>query len=381
MTRFALTAERVFDGNSFEPNLAVVIEGARIFDLVNPARLGAKIPLRQLGAGSLTAGFVDVQVNGGGGVLLNETPTVDGVRKIAGAHRKFGTTGLLPTVITDAPEVMRAAADAVSQAMKQDVPGVLGIHIEGPFIDVKRKGAHDARFIRRPTEEDIQWLCGLDCGRVLLTLAPNVVAPETIKRLVSAGIVVSLGHSDATAEEANAALAAGASGFTHLFNAMSQMTGRAPGTVGAALSSRQHAYCGLIADGHHVDPVSLKVAIAALGDHSAFFVSDAMPSAAGGPASFELQGRPVEVVNGRLQLADGTLAGANVTMLESMRYASEHLDLKPEAILRMASSTPASFLGLHAEIGHIAANCRANLVHLSDDLDVFETWIDGVSSK
>jgi len=378
MSKFALTAQRVFDGWAMIEDAALIIDGGVVQGVVPRASLDPVLPLRDLGGGVLAPGFIDVQVNGGGGVLFNATPTVDGVRRIAEAHRKYGTTGLLPTVITDAPEVMRAAAGAVSQAIRQGVPGVLGIHIEGPFIDPARKGAHDARFIRKPAEDDIAWLCGLDCGKVLVTLAPNVVAPEAIRRLCAAGIIVSLGHSDATAEEANAALAAGARGFTHLFNAMSQMTGRAPGMVGAALSSASAMY-GLIADGHHVHPAALRVA---LGRNSgAFLVSDAMPTAAGGPRSFTLQGRPVEVVNGRLQLADGTLAGANITMLDAVKYLHRDLGLNLERVLPLATAQPAVFLGLPAELGLLALKGRANLVHLTCDLDVLETWVDGVSSN
>ena len=380
MTRVALTAERVWYGRQLSEGAALVVDGARIETALPITELPAGLPLRDLGPGRLVPGFIDVQVNGGGGVLFNDTPTVEGVRKIAEAHRRFGTTGLLPTVITDAPEVMHAAAEAVSQAIKEGVPGVLGIHIEGPFIDVKRKGAHPEQFIRKPTDADIDWLCGLDCGKVLVTVAPNVVTPAHVRRLAEAGVIVSLGHSDATAEEALAALDAGAKGFTHLFNAMSQMTGRAPGMVGAALASR-NAMAGIIADGKHVHPTSLRVVIEAKQFGGLFLISDAMPSAAGGPRRFALQGRPVEVVDGQLQLADGTLAGANITMLDAIKYLHRNLGYDYARLLPMATDYPAIFLGLHDDVSLIAKNYRANLVHLSNDLDVLETWIDGVSDK
>jgi len=380
MTRVALTAERVWYGRQLSEGAALVVDGARIETALPITELPAGLPLRDLGPGRLVPGFIDVQVNGGGGVLFNDTPTVEGVRKIAEAHRRFGTTGLLPTVITDAPEVMHAAAEAVSQAIKEGVPGVLGIHIEGPFIDVKRKGAHPEQFIRKPTDADIDWLCGLDCGKVLVTVAPNVVTPAHVRRLAEAGVIVSLGHSDATAEEALAALDAGAKGFTHLFNAMSQMTGRAPGMVGAALASR-NAMAGIIADGKHVHPTSLRVVIEAKQFGGLFLISDAMPSAAGGPRRFALQGRPVEVVDGQLQLADGTLAGANITMLDAVKYLHRNLGYDFARLLPMATDCPAVFLGLHNEVSLTAKGYRANLVHLSNDLDVLETWIDGVSDN
>ncbi len=379
MSKIALTADRVFDGEAMRKDVAVVIEGVLIVDVVARSGLGSSVPLRDLGQGVLAPGFIDLQVNGGGGVLLNETPTVEAVRAIAAAHRRFGTTGLLPTVITDSQTTMWAAADAVSEAIRDAAPGVLGIHIEGPFIDPKRKGAHDPRFIRTPTEKDMTWLEGLQCGRVLITLAPNCVAANMISRLAQSGITVSLGHSDATSQEALAAIAAGASGFTHLFNAMSQLTGRAPGMVGAALASE--CWCGIIADGHHVDPVALKAAIAAKPDGGVFFVSDAMPSAAGGPDAFTLQGRPVRVVDRRLQLADGTLAGATITMLDTLTYGNQSLGLSVTETLRMASLYPAEAIDLDDSYGRIAPGFRANLVHLSSEPVVLETWIDGKSSR
>ncbi len=385
MSRFGLTAERVFDGEIMRTDVAVVIEGARIVEVVAKPKLDSSVPLQDLGKGMLAPGFIDLQVNGGGGILLNATPTLEGVRAIAKAHRRFGTTGLLPTVITDAPKVMEAAATAVSQAIRQGMPGVLGIHIEGPFIDPARKGAHAEQFIRRAADRDEAWLKSLDCGEVLVTLAPNCVAPDFIRELNDAGITVSLGHSDATAEQALAALEAGATGFTHLFNAMSQMTGRAPGMVGAALA-HVGASCGIIADGHHVDPVALRAAIAAYAApqkqySQIFFVSDAMPSAAGGPDRFTLQGRPAEVVAGRLQLADGTLAGANITMRDAVRYGIGQLELDLEQALAMASLRPAQYLGLGDKLGRLRHDQRANLVHLTDDLDVLETWIDGKATE
>jgi N-acetylglucosamine-6-phosphate deacetylase len=383
MKRFALTARRVFDGEQMREDVAVVIDGARVGDVMRRMTLDTSIPLYDLGAGILAPGFNDLQVNGGGGVLLNETPTVEAVRAIAQSHRKYGVTGLYPTVITDRPAVLEAAAAAVSEAIRQGVPGVLGIHVEGPFIDPKRKGAHEAAFIRRPTAADIDWLTGLKCGRAIVTVAPNCVSPDFIRQLYKAGVIVSLGHSDAGAQETAAALAAGATGFTHLFNAMSQMTGRAPGMVGVALADPAPC-CGIIADGHHVDPVTLRAAIRtfATKPHAfLFFVSDAMPSAAGGPQRFVLQGRPVEVVDGRLQLADGTLAGANTTMLDSVRYGIAHLELSLEESLRMASLRPAQFIYRGHNLGRVKRGASANLVHLSDDLDVLETWVDGVPSS
>ena len=372
----ALTGARIFDGEEFRDGHAVVIDGSRITAVVPHSQIPSGIENRNLGGGLLAPGFIDVQVNGGGGALLNGDPSVDTVRVIAAAHRKFGTVGLLPTVITDAPGVLMKAVAAVRAARESQVPGVLGIHIEGPFLDSERKGAHAARFIRAMTEADVAEIAGLDCGAVMLTLAPNKVSPLFVKQLAERGVLVSLGHAEATYEETMAALGSGARAFTHIFNAMSQMTGRQPGMVGAALGDPQ-SFAGVIADGHHVHDAALRVAFAVKQASRMMLISDAMPTAAGGPAAFDLQGRAVVLENGRLQLEDGTLAGSNLTMDEAVRYCVNTLKLDLGATLRMASLNPAGFLRRDHEMGRIAPGYLASLVHLGDDLQVRATWIDG----
>ena len=372
----ALTGARVFTGESFLDDHAVVISGARIAQVVPRQVIGA-MQSQDLDGGILAPGFIDVQVNGGGGALLNDAPTVETVRTIATSHRTFGTVGLLPTVITDAPSVLKQATEAVREARAQGVPGVLGIHIEGPFLDAERKGAHALRFIREMTEADAAWIGSLSCGAVMLTLAPNRVTPALIRQLVAAGVLVSLGHAEASYVQAIAALAAGARAFTHLYNAMSQLNGRDPGMVGAALADRD-SFVGIIADGFHVHDEAMQVAFAAKSPDRMMLVSDAMPPAAGGPSLFELQGRTVRRDNGRLQLEDGTLAGSNLTMDQAVRHCVQHLKLDVAAVLRMASLTPARFLRLDHELGRIVPGHLASLVHLSDDLEVRATWINGL---
>ena len=374
--RFALTGARVFDGETIRKDVAVLVEGAHIAGIIPEAKLDDGIARRRLDGGLLAPGFVDVQVNGGGGTLFNADPTPEGIACLATAHRRFGTTGLLPTVITDRPEVLEQAIAAIRTARAAGIPGVLGIHIEGPFLDAPRRGAHDARYLRDITDADIAMLESADCGALVLTLAPNRVAPALIARLARSGILVSLGHSAATGEEARTALTAGARAFTHLFNAMSQLENRKPGMVGLALADRE-SYCGIIADGHHVDDIALKVAVAAKPRDRIMLVTDAMSSAAGGPDSFDLQGRRVTRIDGRLALADGTLAGSDLTMDAAVRHCARRLDIGLEDALRMASRNPATFLGRGHDLGRIAAGYLASLVHLSDDLEVRETWIDG----
>ncbi len=376
MTAFALVGARVFDGTSFHDNQAVVVDGRHVVSLVPENAIAPAIRRIELKGGLLAPGFVDVQVNGGGGALMNSAPTIEVVRRIADAHRKFGTVGLLPTVITDAPHITAAAIAAVRAARAAGVPGVLGIHIEGPFLDPARKGAHDAQFIRMPTAADIDMLAEADCGSVMLTLAPGIVSASLIRQFVGRGIHVSLGHAEATFAEVRVALDAGATGFTHLFNAMSQMNGREPGMVGAALADTA-SFLGIIADGHHVHDAALRVALASTSANRFMLVSDAMPPAAGGPPDFMLQGRAVTRVNGRLELEDGTLAGSNLTMDEALRYCVNTLGVALPTALQMASRNPARFLGLHAELGCITPGALASLVHLDDKLAVQRTWIEG----
>lgn len=373
---FALTGARVFDGESIRNDMAVVIDDARVAEVVAAKNLAKGVERRALNGGFLVPGFIDVQVNGGGGALLNDNPTVTTVRRIAESHRKYGTTGMLPTVITDAPEILSKAIAAVKAARAENTPGVLGIHIEGPFLDKERKGAHEARFIREMTEVDVAQIASADCGSIMLTLAPNRVAPNLIASLAGKGVLVSLGHSEASVAEVTKALASGARAFTHLFNAMSQLNGREPGMVGAALTDHD-SYCGLIADGFHVHDAAMKVALAAKPRNCIMLITDAMPTAAGGPDSFELQGRKIHLKNGKLQLDNNTLAGSNLTMDEAVRYCVERLGVALEDALRMASLNPAAFLRRDHELGRIKTGYLASLAHLSDDLHVLETWIDG----
>jgi N-acetylglucosamine-6-phosphate deacetylase len=373
---FALTGCRIFTGDAFLDDHAIVIAGERIEAVVPRGDLSGT-EIRDLGGGLLAPGFVDVQVNGGGGALLNDSPAAETVRIIAESHRRFGTVGLLPTVITDAPRIIAEAAESVAAAMAQKMPGVLGIHIEGPFLDVARKGAHAQRFIREMTQDDVQEIAGLAARLpVMLTLAPNCVSPQMVQALAENNVLVSLGHSDASHAQAMQALKAGARAFTHLYNAMSQLNGREPGMVGAALADDE-SYVGIIADGHHVHDAALRVAFAAKNAARMMLITDAMPTAAGGPSSFALQDREVTRSNGRLQLADGTLAGSNLTMDEALRHCVEVLEIELGQALRMASLNPASFLRREHELGRIAPGFLASLVHLGEDLRVKQTWIGG----
>ncbi|WP_426425079.1 N-acetylglucosamine-6-phosphate deacetylase [Bradyrhizobium genosp. A] len=369
-----LSGARIFDGEHFLDDHAVVVEGARIAAIV-PYSDRPDGAVRDLGGGLLAPGYIDVQVNGGGGVLFNEDPTPEGIARIAAAHRNHGTIGLLPTLVTDAPQVTAAAIAATREARRL-TPAALGIHLEGPFLDPHRKGAHELSYIRELERDDVTTIAKANCGAVMLTLAPNRVGTESIAELARHGVLVSLGHSGASYDEARRAVEAGARAFTHLFNAMSAPTGREPGMVGAALDLDE-AFVGLIADGHHVHEANLRIALAAKRRDRFMLITDAMPPAAGGPDHFDLQGRRVTCTDGCLRLDDGTLAGSVLTMDEAVRYAVNVVRLPLADALAMASRVPATFLRHDTELGRIAPGYLASLVHLDDELRVLETWIEG----
>lgn len=371
---FVLSGARIFDGERLLDDHAVVVEGARIAAIV-PHSDRPDGAVQDLGGGLLAPGYIDVQVNGGGGVLFNDDPTPEGIGRIAAAHRRHGTIGLLPTLVTDTPQVMAAAIAATREARRL-TPAALGIHLEGPFLDPHRKGAHELKHIRDLERDDVATIAEANCGAVMLTLAPNRVGTESIAELAQQGVFVSLGHSNASYEEARGAVQAGARAFTHLFNAMSAPTGREPGMVGAALDLDE-AFVGLIADGHHVHEANLRIALAAKRRDRFMLVTDAMPPAAGGPAQFDLQGRRVTCADGCLRLDDGTLAGSVLTMDEAVRYAINVIRLPLADALAMASRVPATFLRRDTELGRIAPGYLASLVHLDDELRVLETWIEG----
>jgi N-acetylglucosamine-6-phosphate deacetylase len=373
---FALTGARVFDGKRLIDGAAVVVDGAAIVSLVNDADLPAAIERRPVN-GLIVPGFIDVQVNGGGGVLFNDTPTAEGIATIAAAHRRFGTTGFLPTLISDTPERMRTAVKAVRDALGAGVPGLLGVHFEGPWLNPARRGVHDAGFFRDLSEADVELLIAPGLGRVLVTLAPERIPVATIARLAAAGVILAAGHTEADAATIRAARAAGLTGFTHLFNAMPPLSGRAPGPVGAALADKD-AWCGLIVDLHHVDPLSLQAAIAARGFARTMLVSDAMPTVGTELTRFDLLGRSVGRQDDRLTAEDGTLAGCHLDMATAVRNTVSALGLPLEAALHMASRAPAEFLRLGDALGRIAPGYRANLVRLDADLQVVATWIDGI---
>ena len=373
----ALLNGRVLREQALVEGQCVLLEGGRIVDIVPTghasSRGATQIDLR---GNMLLPGFIDSQVNGGGGVLFNDSPTVDAIRRIGRAHRRFGTTGFMPTLISADLDVVAGAIAAARAAIDSGVPGVLGIHIEGPFLNVERKGVHDPAKLRELDTSAVGLLTSLGTGRTLVTLAPEMTKPEIIRKLAAAGVIVSAGHTNATYAEVVAALQHGLTGFTHLFNAMSQLTGREPGVVGAALESRG-SWCGIIVDGQHISPVVLRLALRCKPSNRFMLVTDAMPSVGTGVSSFKLEGRDITVSGSVCVDEDGRLAGSNIDMASCVRNTVSLLGIPlPEAV-RMASVYPAEFLGLSHELGRIEPGYRANLVLADDRLNVLETWIDG----
>lgn len=361
MTEHWICPDRMFDGTEVVSGVSLRIQDGKITALSTDAQNGTRVP------GCLSPGFVDLQVNGGGGVLLNAAPTRATMAKIAAAHRKFGTVAILPTVITDQPDVLDQAADAILAAMGDT--GIIGLHIEGPHISLARRGTHEATFVRPMDDRTIAVVARLRAADVpvMITLAPEAATTAQIATLADLGAVVSIGHTDGTAEQIEDAIAAGASCGTHLFNAMSTMQSRAPGAIGAILNAGVHF--GIICDGHHVDYRMIQLALrAAAKPDCAFLVSDAMATI-GGADHFDLYGRPVHLKDGRLINTEGNLAGAHVTQAEGVQRLVTHVGVSLDKALRMAVTIPAKLMG-QPRLSEVVNRDVSDLIVLSDDLSV-----------
>jgi N-acetylglucosamine-6-phosphate deacetylase len=379
MTVRYFSTPEIFDGEKSHQNSTLKVVDGLVAEIIEIRKVPAGADLVSFEAGMIAPGFVDLQVNGGGGVLMNDAPTVEAIRTICEAHARFGTTSLLATLITDTPEVTSAALAAGIEAERIGVPGFAGLHIEGPHLSVARKGTHDPSLIRPMDDQDLAGL--LEAKRHLqtlyLTVAPESVSIEQVRRLASAGIVVGLGHTDCSFDTAMSYADAGARCVTHLFNAMSQLGNREPGLVGAALASGE-LHAGLIADGHHVHWASMRAALdAKSGPGKIHLVTDAMSTVGSEMTGFALNGRQIFRSGGKLTLADGTLAGADIDMNSCVRNAHSMLGLSKEVSLQLAARNPAECIGRGNEMGKLAPGTRADFVHLDDNLNVRATYIAG----
>lgn len=374
----ALTGADIFDGARRYRDHGLVLRDGRVAAVLPVADLPADAERIVMDGGWLAPGFVDLQVNGGGGAMLNDSPDVATLRIMAQAHARIGATTILPTLITDTPEHTRAAIDAVAEAVAAGVPGIAGLHLEGPHLALSRKGAHDPALIRPMTGADLALL--LDAAarlpRLKVTLAPESVTAAQIGALADAGVLVSMGHTDASFAQCRAAVAAGARCVTHLFNAQSQMGNREPGVVGSALAMGELS-AGLIADNIHVHPASMGNALRAKrGPGQLFLVSDAMATAGSGIDHFFLNGRRINRDGDRLSLADGTLAGAHLELATAIRNVMASGGLTEVQALAMATRIPADLIGA-SDLGRLNPGARADLVHLDADMHLRRVWQGG----
>ncbi len=365
-------AQRLFDGLVFKSNQIITVKNQKIVSVEQ----GTADEADTLLSGLVTPGFVDVQVNGGGGKLFNNEPNLATLETMSRAHQTFGTTAMLPTLITDNLATMTLAADAVALALTNKIPGIIGIHFEGPHLSSPKKGIHPESHIRPIYEKELALFKRKDLGVVCVTLAPENVSCDVIKELVSSGVKICLGHSNASVEQTLAAIDAGATGFTHLYNAMSPLTSRAAGMVGAALL-RDEAYCGLIVDHEHVDKVSCQLAIKCKTSKKLMLVTDAMSHVGSNQTSLTFAGMEISRTGNKLTIEGGRLAGSALDMATAVRNTVTNLDTPLDQTLQMASSTPAKFVELQNTKGQLSEGYDADWIVLTDDLHVTQTYIGG----
>ncbi len=377
MTSFALLNACLALGETFCEGQSLLVRGGLIEAIGPDLAIPAGYERHDLAGDILAPGFVDIQVNGGGGVLFNDAPSVETIATIARAHAKFGTTSFLPTLISDTFEKIARAIEAVDAAIEAGVPGIIGIHLEGPFLNAGRKGVHDASKFKVLDQEAIELLTRLKHGKTLITLAPETAPAGTIGELVRRGAVVFAGHSEASYEQIVAAEAEGLRGFTHIFNAMSQLSSRAPGVVGAALSSPA-SFSGLIADGVHVHGANMALVARLLGPKRTVLVSDAMATLGSDQDWFELGGEKIFARGLTCYTSDGVLAGSNLSLHDAIGVMMRQTGLALGDVLQMASLAPALAMGLDREVGRLAVGARADFVRLDATANLVAVWQGGV---
>ena len=369
----------IFDGFNRHLNSALIIMNGKVVEIIPEEKVDPTTDQIVLAGGLLTPGFVDLQVNGGGGVLFNDNPSLENLKTICEAHAKLGTTSIMPTLISDSPEVHKRAISVIIDALYYPIKGLVGLHLEGPHLAVARKGAHEERFIRPMKELDCLELESLanKVRNLMLTIAPEAVLPQQITRLSNAGAVISLGHTDCTFNQAADAVDAGATCATHLFNAMSPFGSREPGLVGAVLNSGK-LFSGIIADGFHVNKISINLALQAKKAPGALFlVSDSMSTVGSEQTHFFLNDRLITRSHGKLILEDGTLAGADISLSDAVRYMVNEVGILQDDAIRMASLIPAKVLGMESEIGCLMPDAQADFLWMKNDLEIEKVWVGG----
>ena len=372
----AIHAPRIFEGDQFLTDHAVIFDDALITAVVPLEKLPADCRIERLAEGTLAPGFIDWQVNGGGGVLFNNDISAAGIASILQGHYQGGTTALMPTLISDTGAARDQAVELIKSIVESDESSVLGLHLEGPYFADEKRGAHDAQFIRAALDSDIERLTAIDSLRVIMTLAPECLEPGQIRRLVDSGILVSAGHTNADAALIHQAIDEGLRGFTHLYNAMRPATSREPGTVGAALASDE-TWCGIIVDGYHVHPDMVRLAHKAKPAGKLCLVTDAMATVGSAEKSFDLYGQTISEQDGRLVNHEGRLAGSAISMIDAVRHTHQQVGIELAECLRMASRNPAHFLGVEQSLGSLAQGYRADMVWFDDQFQVVQCWVAG----
>ena len=377
---FALCAPLIFDGAQFLRDHCVLIREQSVERLLPRAQCPDSIAAVVLATGTIAPGLIDLQVNGGGDLMFNNAPCEATLASMFAAHRATGTTGMMPTLISDTRVRQEQAVAAVRAVRAKGHPGILGIHLEGPHFEPARRGVHRADLVRPAGAGDIDWLCSLVDLRVIVTLAPEHLAPGQLRQLVASGLHVCAGHTNASYAQLLAAAAEGLAGVTHLFNAMSPLTSREPGTVGAALTEGS-LWAGIIAGGHHVHPANILLAQRSKPAGRLVLVTDAMATVGGRQDGFSLYGEQISERDGKLVNSAGALAGSAIGMIDAVRYAAGPVGIPLAECLRMASLYPAAILGLDDSLGRIASGYRADLVHFDDDFVVHNTWLAGARQQ
>ena len=371
----ALIGAQLFSGKEFFDNRALLIDGENIIDVINEHDIPNNFEIQKLNGGILSPGFIDLQVNGGGGKLFNNSPDKESLNAIIEAHQHFGTTSIMPTVISDSLNVLKRCATTISEEIESN-KSLLGVHIEGPFFNVKYRGVHQKQYINTINSDYLNLFESLQDFPVMLTLAPECISTKQLKHLKSLGFKILAGHTDASYDQLEEAIKYGLDGFTHLFNAMGQISAREPGVVGSALTF-DNTTASIIVDLHHVHPSLIQMAYKQKPQGKLFFVSDSMAPIHHGEPSFELYDEVVSESNGRIINSEGKLAGSSITQIDAIKNAYQSCNIPLNEALAMASRYPAEYLGVANYLGSLESGYRADLTHFSLDFQVQNVWVAG----
>ena len=375
----ALIGAQLFSGKEFFDNRALLIDGENIIDIINEHNIPNNFETQKLNGGILSPGFIDLQVNGGGGKLFNNSPDKQSLNTIIEAHQHFGTTSIMPTVISDSLNVLKRCTTIISEVIENN-KSLLGVHIEGPFFNVKYRGVHQKQYINTINSDYLNLFESLKDFPVMLTLAPECISTKQLKHLKSLGFKILAGHTDASYDQLEEAIKYGLDGFTHLFNAMGQISAREPGVVGSALAF-DNAAASIIVDLHHVHPSLIQMAYKQKPQGKLFFVSDSMATIHHGEPSFELYDEVVSESNGRIINSEGKLAGSSITQIDAIKNAYQSCNIPLNDAIAMVTRYPAEYLGVANYLGSLKSGYRADLTHFDLDFQVHNVWVAGKQLK